>query len=315
MYFADSRGNENTHNKGRFSMNDKKLFSQYYSSDTSRHEDKEKFRNRLLKYLEDFVNANFPQQIYLRCRSQMGLDIEKISIPSIRRPGDIHYSVEKLFYKKLIRDILDFVTVCYDALAPHQDSNAHLKGSLEKYIEEVNLIFREESMCYVLHSDGRVRFYPDEEFHELIKCTLECLNKPKYKTNLTAFNNVLDDAYKNYCTESPINELFKVMEAFVLSLLKNNEILILNKGSIELLMDLLTRQIQQDQEFTENDCSTVSGFSDVFRGFTSMCHKYRHGKGGQQNNKVPRPLFNLIFSMGVSVFRFLLELDDKYQII
>jgi len=151
-------------------MNNNKLFSQHYFGDNTRYEDKPKFRLRILKCLEDFTNANHPQLIYLKCRSQMGLDIEKTTTVSPRYKTIYQntYHVEKLFAEKPITDILDFIGTCFNALAPNQNNNQHLKESLKRFVQEINLIFREESMCYVLHDDGQVRYYPDEEFHQLI---------------------------------------------------------------------------------------------------------------------------------------------------
>lgn len=88
-------------------MDDKKLFSQYYSKDTTRYEDKEKFRNRVSMYLEDFVNVNFPENIRLKCRSKMGLDIEKILTLDFKK--EYRYAVENLFYKRPVGVILDFM--------------------------------------------------------------------------------------------------------------------------------------------------------------------------------------------------------------
>jgi len=149
----------------------------------------------------------------------MGLDIEKIPMPNMRRPDQHLYAVERLFAKRSMTDILDFAGVCYYALEPHQSNNPHLTESLKQYLIEINTILREESMCYEMHSDGRVRYYPDDEFHVIIKATLVVLNKPKYQDNLKLFNNVLDDLYKNHGKESPIYEFFKCVEILALSLI------------------------------------------------------------------------------------------------
>lgn len=60
-------------------MDDRKLFSQFYSSEMTRNEDKPKFRNRLLKYLEDLVNSGWPGDTFRLCRHVMGIDIKKKS--------------------------------------------------------------------------------------------------------------------------------------------------------------------------------------------------------------------------------------------
>jgi len=298
-------------------MDDKPYFSQYYSRDIMRYQDKDIFRRRLLKYLHYFVNHNLPETIDQKCGAQLGLNIEKDESlkPTVMANYKDRYLVEKTFIEKPVAVILDFVGACYFALEPHQNDNPDLVDKLKKYIEEVNAIFREESMCYVLHPDGKVRYYPDDEFHELIKCTLICLNKPKYDKNLTTFNDALDDLYKNPNTESPINKLFKGVETLVLSILNDREFKKLDKNSTDKLMFIFTEKAKQDSAYIENDIEALSSFNDTFNGWVKMSHKYRHGKLMNQNINMPAPLFNLIFSMGVSIFRFLLEFDDKYHLI
>jgi len=140
------------------------------------------------------------------------------------------------------------------------------------------------------------------------------LNKPKYEANLIAFNETLDDLYKNHGTESPLNRLFKVIETFALSILNNEKHNRLTPSSIDDLISIITNKTLQEPTFTENDRDALPGFSQTFKGWTNMCHKYRHGKADQQNLNVPVPLFNMIFSQGVSNFRFLLELDNKLKL-
>lgn len=58
-------------------MNDKKIFSKYYSSDSSRYEDKPRFRDRILKYMEDYINSedSLGSVVFRKCRSEMGLNL------------------------------------------------------------------------------------------------------------------------------------------------------------------------------------------------------------------------------------------------
>lgn len=225
-------------------MDDRKLFSQFYSTDTTINEDKLKFRNRLLKYLEDFVNLGWPGDTYRICRHVMGVDIKKR--PRDRVPNQSYYCVEETFntVDTPVNDILDFISVVYDSLIPYVDDNkVSSKARLDEFIVQVNNILQEESMCYFLHDNGRVRYYPDEEFHKAIKSTLILLNKPKYQDILKLFNEVLDDLYKNRDKESPIHEFFKCIEIFALSLLNDNKFKILNESSVDTLMNKLKNYI------------------------------------------------------------------------
>lgn len=296
-------------------MDDRKLFSQFYSTDTTINEDKPKFRNRLLKYLEDFVNLGWPGDTYRLCRHVMGVDIKKR--PRDRVPNQSYYCVEDTFNSvdTPVKDVLDFISVVYDSLVPYVDDKTVSSGArLEEFIVQVNNILKEESMCYVLHDNGRVRYYPDEEFHKAIKSTLILLNKPKYQDILKLFNEVLDDLYKNRDKESPIHEFFKCIEIFALSLLNDNKFKILNVSSVDKLMNNINDRIDSDSSYAVHDKEAVLNIGGIFSKWVSMCHKYRHGKADQVNNSVPSELFNFVFTAGISIFRFLLEVDHKYNI-
>lgn len=169
-------------------MNDKKLFSKFYSTEVTRNEDKSKFRNRVLKYLEDHVRGGSPASINLLCRSEMGVDIKVVK--GDRHAHDVKYYIEDTFGNLDISEILDFITIVYDAEQEYLPDSTFPKDRLDKFVKNINRIFQEESMCYVLNENGRVRYYPDEEFHQLVKSTLIILNKSKYADNLRAFNEV-----------------------------------------------------------------------------------------------------------------------------
>lgn len=295
-------------------MNNKKLFSAFYSTDIELHEDKIKFRNRILKYLEDFVRRSFPYQTYLKCRSEMGISLK--TIPHPQHPYEVIYCIEDTFNSAdtPITDILDLITVVYDSVADSLLNSTLDKDTLETFISEVNRLFQEESMCYVIHDNGCVRFYPDEEFHQAVRCTLTILNKPAYADNLTAFNNVLEELYKHHSKESPINELFKCIETFILSIIKDKSYNRLNNSSSDKLMNKIDGYVNSDSSYAPHDKESVTIFRGILLKWVEICHKYRHGKANQVNHDVPTELFNQIFSMGISIFRFLLEMDAKYNI-
>ncbi|MES2219279.1 MAG: hypothetical protein V4501_12820 [Pseudomonadota bacterium] len=293
-------------------MSNEKLFSKFYTVETTQNEDKPKFRARILKYLEDFVRRCFPENTNRLCRTEMGINLKHI--PNPRIPNRVTYCIEDTFIALEITDILDFISVVYDSVAPEIPSSSLDKDTLEIFIKDINRIFQEESMCYILHDNGRVRYYPDEEFHQAVKCTLAVLNKPKYADNLKSFNDVLDDLYKNHGKESPIHEFFKCVETFVLSLINDNKFKILNDSSVDTLMKKITSNTDSDPAYAPHDKEAASNIRGIFSKWVGMCHKYRHGKADQTNNNVPTELFNQIFSTGISIFRFLLEIDDKYNI-
>ena len=287
-------------------MNDDALFSQYYFPETTRHEDTVKFRNRLLLFIEDLVNSGWPKDTYDLCRYQLGISIKRDSSGN-------HLWIDQTFNKQEIdiSQILDFISVVYDSLLPHVNGSYSSQPKLKELIEKINKIFQEESMCYILTDNGRVRFYPDEEFHQLVKCTLSVLNKPKFKPNLDSFNDVLDELYKNHGKESPISEFFKCLETFVLTTINDKSYNRLNDGSIDKLKGIIDKKIVG---YASNDIEALQNFPAIFKKWVNMSHKYRHGKADQTNNNVPIELSNQILSIGISIFRFLLELDDKYTL-
>ena len=80
-------------------------------------------------------------------------------------------------------------------------------------------------------------------------------------------------------------------------------------------MNIINGHTQTDILYTTDDKEALLNFNQLFLKWVCMCHKYRHGKKDQINNSVPKELFNFIFSTGISIFRFLLEMDNKYNII
>jgi len=296
-------------------MSDKMFFSKHYSQDTTRHEDKAIFRNRLLKYLEDLVNESVVIQmlLYQSCRTKMGIDLQRY--PTMARTtaqkGEYHYEIEKTFSnpKTPVSQILDFISLVYDSL---QNLGSNTQN---QYISAVNVIFHEESMCYTLDHNGRVRYSPDEEFHLLVKSTLTLLNNAKYRDNLENFNNVLDQAYKKRNKESPVNDLFRCVEGFALTLLNSKKHNRVSKDSVTELLDIIQSQVDQDIRITENDKKAFLSLKEMIWHWVQLCHKYRHGKPNQTEENVPGVIFDYIFSTGISIFRFLLQADDEYGLI
>jgi hypothetical protein len=288
-------------------------YSKYYSTETAKHKDKPRFRARLLKFIEDFVNSSYAAETYRLCRSELGIDIERV-IDTASRIQRYRYHIENTFNHAdlSIEDILDFLTVVYDSSKPGLENNNNNK--LLNYIETVNKIFREESMCYIFTENGRVRYYPDEESHKTISSTLAVLGKPKYDSQLNLFNEVLDDYYRNYDKESPIRGIFDCIESFVLSLLSDRSYKKLDKLSVDKFINTIMNYVEKDSSYTEDDKKAIENFNELLLKWVSMCHKYRHGKQDQSNKNVPKELFNFIFSNGITIFRFFLELNDKYQV-
>ena len=246
-------------------------------------------------------------------QKKLGVDINYVK-GRYRVPERLHYNVEETFQSKDIKIILDFITVIYDACKTEYEKMRDT-NTLKEYIKSINEIFQEECMCYILLENGRVRYSVDEEQSKVIKSTLAILDLPKYKYYSDTFNEILDEHYKNFSKESSIYELFKCIEIFVLTAINNNSCKILNQSSIDLLMNIINGHTQTDILYTTDDKEALLNFNQLFLKWVCMCHKYRHGKKDQINNSVPKELFNFIFSTGISIFRFLLEMDNKYNII
>lgn len=100
----------------------------------------------------------------------------------------------------------------------------------------------------------------------------------------------------------------------MLSLINDGKFNRLNDSSIDTLMNTVDEKIKLDISYMEHDKEASSNIRNIFKKWVTMCHKYRHGKADQINNNVPVELFNYIFSEGVSIFRYLLEIDDKYKL-
>jgi len=295
-------------------MTETQYFSKYYSEDSTRYEDKDKFRNRVIMYLHDEVQKGSPRTTYTLCRQKLGINIPISTVDPVRHA--YRYEVEKTFNQTNISvsDILDFISVVFDSWEQgKKDNETFFKKMQEQFIEKINEIFQEESMCYVLHENGLVRYYPDNEFFSLIKSTLTTLNNPNYSEQLETFNSILDDFYKNRNTESPIQKLHKFVESFSLSIV-GSRFNVLNENATEEMIKKIQLLLKKSTEYTSNDISAVLHFKEQLFKWTKMCHKYRHGKGSQGHQNVPEELFNYIFSSGVSLYRMLINLDEKYSL-
>lgn len=293
------------------SMSNTKIFSKHYSKDIEKHKDKPKFRARILRYLEDFNQCGFPHDTYLLCRHELGIDI----IMQKKEPRQTTYKIVDTFKESNIETILDLITIVHDANKKKYEENK-IDINISTFYSTVNSIFREESMCYTLNDKGRVRYYPDEEFQKNVENTLETLNNPKFSREAAQFNSILDDLYKNPNTELPIENLFDCIESLVLSKINDSKYNRLNEASIDKLMNIITTCISTDPTYTIHDIEifTSHQVNKMLLTWAISCHKYRHGKQGQENKNVPNELFNYLFSHGVSNLRILLQLFDKFQL-
>lgn len=289
-------------------MTKRRLFSQHYSNDITKHTDTIKFRERIVKYLHDVINSADPLSTQKKCRQKMGITIP--AFPNSLNPMKLIYAVEDSFNKIDIKinDILDLITVTYDSW--EEMNPFSLKDIRKHYVTTINEIFDEESMCYLLHEEGCVRYYPDEEFQILVKATLAALENKIYSDHLKQFNNVLDEAYGKKNTETPIRSFFALIESFVLSIVKK-EHKQLNTNSVDELHTIIKSKIT---DYTSNDFEAINALLDGLKNWIKMCHKYRHGKGGHTHASVPKELFDYIFSSGISIYRFLLNINDKWQL-
>jgi hypothetical protein len=288
-------------------MKDMKKFSVYYAKNEEMHTDTPEFRDRMLKYLEDVFNSGYPLEFYTACRKELGIDIDF-------RPGQhAKILINKYYFEEALKNvdikkILTSITVIYNVMANHRDTWGNQK--LDDFVNGCNSILQEESMCYIVYEDGKVRYYPDEEAHKQIKCTLLILSKEEYKKYLNMFNDVLDELYKNHNHESPVSQLFYLIEAFILSNTTGNSGNVLNKSSIDNFMDKAKQNA--DKIYSTEEINILEKTRDIFINWVGGANKYRHGKKDQENKVVPEELFIYLFSTGVSILRFILDIHFKF---
>lgn len=288
-------------------MKDMKKFSVYYAKNDEIHTDTPEFRDRMLKYLEDIFNSGYLLEFYTACRKELGVEIDF-------RPGQHakvvinKYYFEEAFKNVAIEKILNSITVIYNIIANHRDALGDRR--LEDFVRECNSILQEELISYIVYDDGRVRYYPDEEVHKQIKCTLLILAKEEYKIYLEMFNDVLDELYKNHNHESPIPQLFYLIETFILSHTTGNSGNVLNKESINSFMDRVKQNVVKS--YSTEEINIFEKTREIFINWVGAANKYRHGKKDQENKAVPEELFIYLFSTGVSILRFILDMRFKF---
>src|SRR5438128_11584712 len=93
----------------------------------------------------------------------------------------------------------------------------------------------------------------------------------------------------------------------------DKKFMILNDSLVETLLNKIKDKINSDSLYADHDKEAAENIRGIFLKWIKMCHKYRHGKADQVNNSVPPELFNLILSTGISIYRYLLEIDSKYS--
>ena len=114
--------------------------------------------------------------------SELGIDVPY---------NDAGYLWDEFLEKCSLSDVLNLVTVAYQALLKARKSGAREFNAEARWVIEVNRIFAEENVHY--HSDdrGKVHFRVDNEFARNRAATIAVLQAPRYANALHSFDGGL----------------------------------------------------------------------------------------------------------------------------
>jgi hypothetical protein len=89
------------------------------------------------------------------------------------------------------RHVLDFVTLTYRFLVAKQKTGVWRIDANKTSIREVNTIFREENVHYMVDEAGGVHFKFDDEFARNTAAAIAALQSPRYRNALAGFNGAI----------------------------------------------------------------------------------------------------------------------------
>ena len=208
-----------------------------------------------------------------------------------------YYDFDGFFEKGPLRDVLDAITVIFQARRDPGRERAWARG--------VSQIFVEEGLAYVVNAAGGVRRTVDKEFDRNLSSTIEGLGQARY----TAVRGSLDDCLARLSEVPPANRQairasFDAAETlFRLAFPKaprlgGAEI----KVYVEPVLGLLTGGNPTAHRAAQK-------MANAFSDWVDAAHFYRHAQGVEEPDEPPLGFTVLLVSTGISFVRWLGEID------
>jgi len=274
-------------------MNQGQRFSILYLDRGEPVRDSKRFRNRLAAFYWEKLHKSCKENIKAILQKEAGIEI-----PFIQNFG---FDLSGFFKKNELRDILDAITLVYQALKAKGWPNL-----ADEWKAFVGRCLREENVGYQLDTECGVHYFVDEEFERNRFATLAVLNSP----DLQGVKAAYEDAYK-YMDNTPpdtkasARSIFESLEILVKQLVKTKN---LNKWILEnTLKDAAIKVLAKD----ETERKVISEMFDGFGRWVDGMHNYRHGQPENEPVAPSEELAVYMLSSGSSFLRLLVELKGK----
>lgn len=274
-------------------MNQGKRFSLLYLNRSEPVRDSQRFRNRLAAFYWDEINKEHKEIIKSILQKEAGIEIPYFA--------GFGFDLAGFFKKNELRDILDSITLVYQAL--------NLKGwptLAKRWMSFVERCLREENVGYKLDAECGVHYFVDEEFERNRFSTLSVLDSP----DLNGVKAAYEDAYRHLDntppdTKAAARSIFESLEILTKQLVNTKN---LNKWVLEnTLKDKALEVLAKDE--TEKNV-----ISEMFAGFgrwVDGMHNYRHGQPENEPVAPSEELAVYMLSTGSSFLRLLVEIKNK----
>lgn len=273
-------------------MNEGKRFSLVYLDRSTPLKDSQRFRNRLAAYHNENFHYNHNEMIAKAILRETGAEI------SYEHRG---YNLAKFFKNNELRDILDSITLIFQAL-----KNSGYDVSAENWMKFVARVLSEENIGYRLDSKCGVHFHVDEEFERNRFSTLTLLEDPKY----LALRSAYEDAYRHMDSHPPDTK------AAVRSMFESLEILVKQMVETKNLNKWIVENTLKDKciKLYKNDETALKTVSELFKGFAqwvNALHNYRHGQASDEPVAPSESVTIYVLSSGSSFIRWLVDINNN----
>ena len=165
-------------------------------------------------------------------------------------------------------------------------------GTAQRWLTEVQQIFKDENVHYRVDPKAGVHFYFDQEFARVAAAAISILEQPRYANFSDAFKKSMAAL-----SETPpdgkgaIRATFASIEA--LFCLMFPDVARLSSGAIQRLRPLITQFYSGDRRAQE----TAEKLLQSLRGWVDAAHEYRHEEGRPDAEAQP-PLTLALYLIG-----------------
>lgn len=268
-----------------------KRFSLIYLERGTPSRDSQRFRNRLAAYYWENIYKEHDKRILNILKMEAGIEVPYIS--------NWGWDVTGVFKKGELRDVLDAITLVYQALI-----SSFRNQSAELWKSFVARVLTEENVGYTVDKHCGVHFFVDQEFERSRVSTLSVLDNPRYTGVRAAF----DDAYRHldrdsWDTKASVRSMFESIEILVKQMIETKN---LNKWCVENTLRDKCLSLYSSNPVAK---TVVSGLFEAMARWVDTLHNYRHGQVAEEPIDPDEQVTIHIISTGSSYLRWLAQMD------